>query len=257
MKNALRGSSGAEMSARESLEGRRAFVTGGSKGIGAAIVRRFAAEGASVVLSAQDMVQASVVAAETGARAIPLNLVDLAAAHEAVTTHGPFDILVNNAGQDQHAFFTRTTMEDWRYLLAVNLEAVFATSHAALPAMQSAKFGRIINIGSEAGRQGSKGGAVYAAAKGGLIAFTKSIARENGRFGITANVVAPGPIDTPMLRKGLEVGGEALLESMKGATLVNRLGTVEEVAAAVAFLASDEAGFITGETLGVSGGMGC
>jgi NAD(P)-dependent dehydrogenase (short-subunit alcohol dehydrogenase family) len=239
------------------LRGRRAFVTGGSKGIGAAIVRRLRAQGAEVMLSAQDMPLAEQLAAETGARAVRLDLTDLRAAHEAVAGHGPFDILVNNAGQDQHAFFTKTSIEDWRYLLAVNLEAVLATTHAALPGMQEKKYGRIINIGSEAGRQGSKGGAVYAAAKGGVIAFTKSIARENGRFGITANVIAPGPVDTPLLRKALEGGGDKLLEAMKGATLLNRLGTPEEVAAAVAFLASEEAGFITGETLGVSGGMGC
>ena len=104
---------------------------------------------------------------------------------------------------------------------------------------------------------GSKGGAVYAAAKGGVIAFTKSIARENGLKGITANVVAPGPIDTPLLQKGLALGGEKLLDAMRCATLLHRLGTPEEVAAAVVFLGSDDAGFITGETLGVSGGMGC
>jgi len=134
---------------------------------------------------------------------------------------------------------------------------VFATTQAALPAMQAAKFNRIINVASEAGRLGSRGGAVYAAAKGGVIAFTKSIARENGHRGITANVVAPGPVDTPLLRKAVEAGGERLLEAMKSATLVGRLGTPDEVAAAVAFLASDEAAFITGETMGVSGGMGC
>ncbi|MGQ0619338.1 MAG: SDR family NAD(P)-dependent oxidoreductase [Panacagrimonas sp.] len=245
------------MSTQGRLAGRRAFVTGGSKGIGAAIVRRLKAEGADVVFSAQDMTLAEALAAQTGTRAVRLNLVELQAVHALVTTEGPFDILVNNAGQDQHAFFTKTTFEDWRYLLAVNLEAVFATTHAVLPVMQSQRFGRLINIGSEAGRQGSKGGSVYAAAKGGLIAFTKSLARENGRFGITANVIAPGPVDTPLLRKGLESGGEKLLEAMKASTLVGRLGTPEEVAAAVAFLASEEAGFITGETLGVSGGMGC
>ena len=245
------------MSDHLNLQGRRAFVTGGSKGIGAAIVRRLRAQGAEVLLSAQDMPLAERLAAETGARAVQLDLTDLRAAQQVVAGEGPFDILVNNAGQDQHAFFTKTSIEDWRYLLAVNLEAVLATTHAALPGMQERKYGRIINIGSEAGRQGSRGGAVYAAAKGGVIAFTKSIARENGRFGITANVIAPGPVDTPLLRKALEGGGDKLLEAMKGATLLNRLGTPEEVAAAVAFLASEEAGFITGETLGVSGGMGC
>jgi NAD(P)-dependent dehydrogenase (short-subunit alcohol dehydrogenase family) len=239
------------------FSGRRVFVTGGSKGIGAAIVRRFAAAGAHVVFTAQDAEAARAQAMRIGATVVELDVTDLAAAHRVVTDHGPFDILVNNAGMDQHAFFTHTTMEQWHYLLAVNLEAVFATTHAALPPMQERGFGRIINIASEAGRLGSKGGAVYAAAKGGVIAFTKSIARENGRKGITANVIAPGPIDTPLLRKGLEAGGEKLLEAMRGATLMNRLGTPEEVAAAAVFLAGEEAAFITGETLGVSGGMGC
>lgn len=239
------------------LSGRRAFVTGGSKGIGAAIVRRLAADGAAVVFSAQDMVSAQVVADETGAIAVQLNLVDLQVAHDVVTANGPFDILVNNAGQDQHAFFTKTTIDEWRYLLAVNLEAVFATTHAALPAMQAAGYGRIINISSEAGRLGSRGGSVYAAAKGGVHAFTRSIARENGKMGITANAIAPGPVDTPLLRKGLDTGGEKLLDAMKASTLVGRLGTADEVAATVAFLASEEAAFITGEVIGVSGGQGC
>jgi 2-hydroxycyclohexanecarboxyl-CoA dehydrogenase len=123
--------------------------------------------------------------------------------------------------------------------------------------MQAAGFGRIVNIASEAGRMGSRGAAVYAAAKGGVIAFTKSIARENGHRGITANVIAPGPIDTPLLHQALAKGGDKLLHAMTSATLAGRLGTPDEVAAAVAFLVSDAAGFITGETLGVSGGMGC
>lgn len=237
--------------------GQRAFVTGGSKGIGEAIVRRLAAEGAKVVIAAQDMASAERLADEVGGKAVRLDVTNLPEAQRVVVDNGPFDILVNNAGCDQHDFFTNTTIEQWRYLLAVNLEGVFATTHAALPAMQAAGYGRIINVGSEAGRQGSKGGAVYAAAKGGLIAFSKSIARENARYGITANVIAPGPVDTPLLRKALEGGGERLLEAMKASTLLGRLGTPDEVAAAVAFLASRDAGFITGETLGVSGGMGC
>ena len=245
------------MESRSRLAGRRAFVTGGSKGIGAAVVRRLVADGATVVLSAQDMAMAEALAAETGAKAVRLDVSDLNEARRVVSENGPFDILVNNAGIDQHAFFTKTKVDDWRMLLAVNLEAVLATTHAALPSMQASKHGRIINVASEAGRLGSKGGSVYAAAKGGVIAFTKSIARENGRFGITANVIAPGPVDTPLLRKAVSEGGEKLLDAMRGATLLNRLGTPEEVAAAVAFLASDEAAFITGETIGVSGGMGC
>jgi 2-hydroxycyclohexanecarboxyl-CoA dehydrogenase len=124
--------------------------------------------------------------------------------------------------------------------------------------MQQAGYGRIVNIASEAGRVGSKGSAVYSAAKGGVIAFTKTIARENARFGITANAVAPGPIDTPLLNAARALGdvGERIIETMKGSTQMRRLGEPDEVAAAVAFLASDDASYVTGETLGVSGGLG-
>ncbi len=239
------------------MSGRRVFLTGGAMGIGAAIARQLAAAGAQVVIADVDGIAADSLAAEIGASAVRLDVTDFAAVRDSIESRGPFDILVNNAGVDQHAYFTSTTPDDWRHLLAVNLEAVFATTHAALPAMQAAGFGRIVNIASEAGRMGSRGGAVYAAAKGGVIAFTKSIARENARFGITANVVAPGPIDTPLLRQAVQKGGDKLLHAMTAATLVGRLGRPDEVAAAVAFLVSDAAGFITGETLGVSGGMGC
>ena len=239
------------------LSGRRVFLTGGANGIGAAIARQLAAEGAQVVIADLDIEAADRLARNIGACALQLDVTELARVREVVTERGPFDTLVNNAGVDQHAYFTQTTVDDWRRLIAVNLESVFATTHAALPAMQAAEFGRIVNIASEAGRMGSRGGAVYAAAKGGVIAFTKSIARENGHKGITANVIAPGPIDTPLLRKAVAHGGDKLMQAMTSATLTGRLGTPDEVAAAVAFLVSDAAGFITGETLGVSGGMGC
>ena len=240
-----------------SLQGKRAFVTGGSSGIGAAIAQLFAERGAEVVFTALDATAAAPFARAIGARVVELDVSSVVATREAVLAAGPFAILVNNVGMDQHAFFTSTAEDSWRKLLAVNLESVFATTHAALPAMQTAGYGRIINISSEAGRLGSRGGAVYAAAKGGVISFTRSIARENGRNGITANVIAPGPIDTPMLRGAVEKGGQKILEAMTGSTLLGRLGTPREVAAAVAFLASEDAGFITGECLGVSGGMGC
>ena len=236
---------------------RRAFLTGGARGIGAAIARKLAADGVEVLIADLDVAAAEGVAAEIGARAVQLDVSDVSRAQAVVTERGPFEIFVNNAGIDQHAFFTQTTVEGWRKLIAVNLEAVLATTHAALPAMQAAGFGRIVNVASEAGRQGSRGAAVYAAAKGGVIAFTKSIARENGAKGITANVVAPGPIDTPLTRAAVAKGGDKLMRAMTAATLVGRLGTPDEVAAAVAFLISDAAAFITGETLGVSGGMGC
>ncbi len=247
----------AEALPQQSLAGRRALVAGGGSGIGAAIARRFAAEGAEVVIADLQGDAAARLAADLGAVGVALDVADFERVGSAVERHGPFAILVNCAGVDQHGFFTKSRPEEWRRLLAVNLESVFNTTHAVLPAMQAAGYGRIINVASEAGRLGSRGGSVYAAAKGGVIAFTRSIARENGRKGITANVVAPGPVDTPLLRKALELGGEKLLEAMTGATLAGRLGAPEEVAAAVAFLASAEAGFVTGEVLGVSGGMGC
>lgn len=233
------------------------MVAGGASGIGAAVVRRLAADGMAVVCADLQSEAAARLADEVGGMGVALDVCDFDQVHAAVADLGPFDVLVNCAGVDQHAFFTRTTPEDWRRLLAVNLEGVFNTTHAVLPAMQAAGYGRIVNVASEAGRLGSRGGAVYAAAKGGVIAFSRSIARENGGKGITANVVAPGPIDTPLLRRAVEAGGERLMAAMTGATLAGRLGTTEEVAAAVAFLASEAAGYVSGEVLGVSGGMGC
>lgn len=233
------------------------FLTGGSKGIGAGIARRLRADGARVVIADIDQVAGSALAKKLDAEFACLDVSDVSAVREVVGRLGPFDTLINCAGIDQHAYFTKTSESDWIRLLDVNLKSVLATTHAVLPAMQAAGHGRIVNIGSEAGRLGSSGGAVYAAAKGAVIAFTRSIARESARYGITANVVAPGPVDTPLLRRAVADGGAKLLDAMRGATLLNRLGTVDEVAAAVAFLVSEDAGFITGEVLGVSGGMGC
>jgi NAD(P)-dependent dehydrogenase (short-subunit alcohol dehydrogenase family) len=240
------------------LEGRRALVTGGASGIGAAIARRLSAEAAEVVIADLNADGAQQVASGIGAEAAALDVADPDAVASVVAAEGPFEILVNNAGTDDFAFFTEMTPERWRRLLAINLEGVFACTHAVLPAMQKAGYGRIVSIASEAGRVGSKGSAVYSAAKGGVIAFSKTIARENARFGITANAVAPGPIDTPLLNAARALGdlGERIIETMSNATQMRRLGTPEEVAAAVAFLASDDASYVTGETLGVSGGLG-
>ncbi|HYX12644.1 MAG TPA: SDR family oxidoreductase, partial [Candidatus Acidoferrum sp.] len=236
------------------LEGRRALVTGGASGIGAAISRRLAAEAATVVIGDLNAGGAQEVAEEVGGEAVRLDVTDPASAVTAVESHGPFEILVNNAGIDEFAFFTKTDPDMWERVIAVNLKGVLACTHAVLPAMQEGGHGRIVSIASEAGRVGSKGSAVYSAAKGGVIAFTKTIARENARFGITANAIAPGPIDTPLLRRAAELGeiGERIIDTMKGATQMRRLGEPEEVAAAVAFLASDDASYVTGETLGVS-----
>ena len=236
------------------LEGRRALVTGGASGIGAAI----AAEGSEVVIGDINDQGAAELAAELGVGSARLDVTEPQSAVDLVAAHGPFSVLINNAGMDEFGFFADTDPGQWQRVLAVNLVGCIACTHAALPAMQDAGYGRIVSIASEAGRVGSKGSAVYSAAKGGVIAFMKVIAREGARFGITANSIAPGPIETPLLMGALEFGeiGEKIIETMKAGTQLRRLGQPEEVAAAVAFLASDDASYVTGETLGVSGGLG-
>jgi len=240
------------------FEGRRALVTGGASGIGAATVRRLAAEGAEVVIGDLDRAAAAGVAGEVGAEAVALDVADPQAVGSVVAERGPFAILVNNAGMDEFGFFTATDPAVWERVIGVNLIGVLACTHAVLPAMQEAGYGRIVSLASEAGRVGSKGSATYSAAKGGVIAFMKTIARENGRYGITANSIAPGPIETPLLMSARQLGevGDRIIETMRSATQLRRLGRPDEVAAAIAFLASEEASYVTGETLGVSGGLG-
>lgn len=235
----------------------RVLVTGGAAGIGAAIVRALVARGDAVTFVDRDGAAGAALARETGAVLVAMDATDDAAIDALFAAHGPFDVLVNNVGADQHAFFTQTTRDDWRRYLNINLETVFAFTLRALPGMQAKNYGRIVNIASEAGRLGSKGGSVYAAAKAGVVGFTRSIARENARYGITCNAVLPGPIRTPMVAKGIAEHGEKLEQSMAALTLFRRIGEPEEVAAAVVFFASRQASFITGEALGVSGGMGC
>ena len=240
------------------FEGRKALVTGGASGIGAAIAARLAAEGAEVWIGDVDVAGAERVAGEISGHALELDVTSPESARAALEATGTLKILVNDAGTDEFGFFTYTTPEQWQRVLAVNLGGVLNCTHAALPGMQAAGYGRIVSISSEAGRVGSKGSAVYSAAKGGIVAFMKAIARENARYGITANSIAPGPIETPLLMGAREFGeiGEKVIETMKEATQMKRLGQPEEVAAAVAFLASDDAAYVTGETLGVSGGLG-
>ncbi|MGB7589543.1 MAG: SDR family NAD(P)-dependent oxidoreductase [Solirubrobacterales bacterium] len=240
------------------LEGRKALVTGGASGIGAAIAARLAAEGADVWVGDIDVEGAERVAGEIAGHPLELDVTESDSAKAAIEQTGTLDILVNNAGTDEFGFFTYTSPEQWQRIISINLGGVLNCTHAALPGMQQAGYGRIVSISSEAGRVGSKGSAVYSAAKGGIVAFMKAIARENARYGVTANSIAPGPIETPLLMGAKEFGeiGEKVIETMKEATQMKRLGQPEEVAAAVAFLASDDAAYVTGETLGVSGGLG-
>ena len=171
---------------------------------------------------------------------------------------GALDVLVNNAGYDEWSWFTDTDPELWDRVLAVNLRGVIAVTHAVLPGMQERGRGRIVNTASEAGRVGSSGSAVYSAAKAGVIGFTKTIAVENGRYGITCNAVAPGPIETPLLMAAPEQLGDVgkrIVDTMIGSTNLRRLGHPDEVAAVIAFLASDDASYVTGQSLGVSGGL--
>ena len=240
------------------LEGRTALVTGGASGIGAATCRRLAAEGAQVAVTDLNLEGASEMAAEIDGDAYELDVRSTESIGRAVEAIGAIDVLVNNAGYDEFAFFTQTDEALWDRVLAVNLRGVLAVTHAVLPGMQERRGGRIVNVASEAGRVGSHGSSAYSAAKGGVIGFTKAIARESARYGITCNAVAPGPIETPLLNAALaelgEIGGR-LKQGMIDATAMRRIGEPEEVAAAVAFLASDDASYVTGQTLNVSGGL--
>jgi 2-hydroxycyclohexanecarboxyl-CoA dehydrogenase len=244
------------------LAERTALVTGGAGGIGAATCRRLAAEGARVAVTDVNLDRASRVAEEIDGGAYELDVRSDDSIREAVEAAerdlGPIDVLVNNAGYDEWGWFTETDPALWDRVLAVNLRGVIAVTHRVLPGMQQRRRGRIVNTASEAGRVGSSGSAAYSAAKAGVIGFTKTIAVENGRYGITCNAVAPGPIETPLLMAAPEeLGdlGKRIVETMVGSTTLRRLGQPDEVAAAIAFLASDDASYITGEALGVSGGL--
>ena len=246
------------MPARCGFEGKKALVTGGAGGIGKATVARLAAEGAEVWVADIDGEGAETVALEVNGHALAFDVSDPGAVREAIESTGGVDVLINNAGTDMFAFFGDTDDELWQRVIGINLIGVLACTRAALPAMRERGYGRIVNTASEAGRVGSKGSATYSAAKGGVISFTKALAREEARYGITVNAVAPGPIETPLLMSALGFGdvGQKVIETMTGATQLRRLGKPEEVAAAIAFLASDDASYVTGETLGVSGGLG-
>lgn len=242
------------------LEGQLALVTGASRGIGRAIALGLGAQRATVIGTATTPQGAEAIAAalrEAGhkGRGVVLNVTDEASIEAVIADieghEGAPTILVNNAGITRDALLLRMKAEDWQATLDTNLSSVFRLSKACLRGMMKQRRGRIINIASVVGLIGNAGQANYAAAKAGIIGFSKSLAREVGSRGITVNVVAPGFIDTDMTRALSEEQRAALL----GPIALGRLGSVEDVAAAVVFLASPQAGYITGETLHVNGGM--
>jgi 2-hydroxycyclohexanecarboxyl-CoA dehydrogenase len=243
------------------LEGRVALVTGAGRGMGRAIAERLAAEGARVAVTDVDRATAEDTASALGptACAIHLDVTDPAsvasAVEKATGVLGPVDVLVNNAGWDHMAPFLETDPELWDRIIDINLKGPLHCARAILPGMVERRSGRVVNISSDAGRVGSTGEAVYSATKAGLVGFTKTLAREMARFRITVNVVCPGPTDTPLLDDLLGQGNERLIDALRRAIPLGRLGQPADVAAAVAFLASDDASFITGQTLSVSGGL--
>jgi 2-hydroxycyclohexanecarboxyl-CoA dehydrogenase len=247
------------------FEGKTVAVTGGGGGIGGATCRRFASEGARVAVldlnpDAARQVADAIRAAGGQAQAFRCDITDRAsvdAAVAAVEESLPIDVLVNNAGWDVFRPFTRTEPAQWDRLIAINLTGALHMHHAVLPGMAARKAGRIVNIASDAARVGSSGEAVYAACKGGLVAFSKTIAREHARHGITVNVVCPGPTDTALFADYKEGAGnpEKLMEAFTRAIPLGRIGQPDDLPGAIAFFASDDAGFVTGQVLSVSGGL--
>ncbi len=245
---------------------RVAFVTGGGRGIGRAIAIELARTGHVVAigdLRASEARDTAGVIEAHGERAlaIELDVTDSASVANAISiaseSLAPIDVLVNNAGWDELRPFLETDEPFWDRIIDVNFKGCLRMTKAVLPGMVERQWGRIVNIGSDAGRVGSSLESVYSGAKGAVIAFTKTIAREVARNGVTANAVCPGPTETPMLAEITGAGeqGAKVIEAMRRAVPMKRLGKPEDVAAAVAFLASEQAGFITGQTLSVSGGL--
>ena len=248
------------------FDGKTVIVTGGGGGIGGATCRRFASEGAQVAvfdmnLEAAEKVAADIRAGGGQAAAFACNITDRAQVDAAVaaaqTQLGPIAVLVNNAGWDVFKPFLKTVPAEWEKLIAINLTGALLMLHAVLPGMVERKYGRIVNVASDAARGGSSGEAVYSACKGGLVALSKTLAREHARQSITVNVVCPGPTDTALLA-GVAEGARdpaKLIEAFRSAIPLGRLGQGDDLASAIAFFGSDDAGFVTGQVLSVSGGL--
>ena len=248
------------------FEGRTVVVTGGGGGIGGATCRRFGAEGAKVAvldmnLDAAEAVASAIRDAGGAAKAFRCDITDRAQVDAAVAgteaALGPIDVLVNNAGWDVFKPFTKTEPAQWDRLIAINLTGALHMHHAVLPGMVARKAGRIVNVSSDAARVGSSGEAVYAACKGGLIAFSKTLAREHARHGITVNVVCPGPTETALFEDYKQGAGnpEKLVEAFTRSIPLGRIGRPDDLPGAILFFASDDAGYVTGQVLSVSGGL--
>jgi 2-hydroxycyclohexanecarboxyl-CoA dehydrogenase len=248
------------------LKEKVAVITGAAGGIGRALVRRFCEEGSHVVgldLNA-DGLEELARQLEGFARQLtlrPLDITDHAAVGATIRqVHAErrrIDILVNNAGWDVAMQFVETTPELWDKIIAINLRGPLNLHHAVVPLMIEAGGGKIVNIASDAGRVGSSGESVYSACKGGIIAFSKTLARETARNAIRVNVVCPGPTDTPLLRSFTGEGeyGQKIYDGLKRAVPLKRLGQPDDIPGVVTFLASDDADFITGQVISVSGGL--
>jgi 2-hydroxycyclohexanecarboxyl-CoA dehydrogenase len=248
------------------LNGRVAVITGGGGGIGSATARRFSEEGAKVAVfdvdaAAADRAAADIVAAGGIARSFICDVTDHGAVGRTVAAAeaalGPADILVNNAGWDVFRPFLKTAPAEWERLIAINLTGALNLHHVVLPGMVERRYGRVVNIASDAARVGSSGEAVYAACKAGLLGLSKTLAREHAHHGITVNVVCPGPTDTNLFaeyRKGA-ANPAKLDEAFRRAIPMGRIGNPADLPGAICFFASDDAAYITGQVLSVSGGL--
>ena len=235
------------------LEGKTARGPGGSRGRGAAVVRELARAGATVVVGYRSGAdEAEAIASEIGGSAVQADVADVEDAKRLVEEAGDLDVLVNNAGITRDGVLARMTDDDWRSVLETNLSSVFYTCRAVSRGMMKRRAGAIVNLSSIVGLHGNWGQTNYAASKGGIVAFTKSLAQELGSRGVRANVVAPGYIKTQLT----DAIPEEAQQQMLGLTPLGRFGDPEDVARAVRFLCSDDAAFITGEVLVVGGGLG-
>jgi 2-hydroxycyclohexanecarboxyl-CoA dehydrogenase len=244
------------------LRGRRTLITGAASGIGRATVQRLASEGAVVGIldidgEGADQTARALRSAGAEALSFQVDIVDSSAVAAAIVSFeaeaGPVEALINNAGWDIAGNFAESDPATWRKVIDINLYGPLNLTRAVLPGMIERESGRIVSLASDAGRVGSSGEAVYAACKGGMISFSKSVAREVARHGITLNVVSPGPSDTPLFARFDESG--KLAGALERAIPMRRLGQPEDYPGIIAFLISDDASFITGQTVSVSGGL--